>query len=227
MDYRELYQEELDRRDSIQAASSIPIGLLTVLGGVLVTILVGDPPLRSVLGWLFVTSYGSACVFFFEAAYYLSRSLHGRTYKLAPSADLLLAHEVALANWHNLYGTKKGADEDFNEYLASKYAAAAAVNREANVTKSEYLFRATRTTLYAGVFAAMSAVPYLVVSLGREQPPARIVLIADSTSRTGALVTEPKPSNPQPAPVTPPPPKPVGPPLQDMREGQIPKPRKP
>lgn len=226
LDYRELYQEELDRRDAIQSATSIPIGLLTVLGSILATILVGNPPLAAAMGWLFLTAYACACYFFFKATYYVARSLHGRIYKLAPSADLLLGHETALLAWHKQYGSTEEAASEFRAYLATMYATAAGANREANLLKSEYSFRATRTILYVGVFAACAAIPYLAVNLGKPPEPTRIVLVTDPTESTGARMTNPKPPTPPPAPATPPP-KPVGPPLRDLREGQIPKPNKP
>lgn len=224
-DYREFYVEELDRRESTRAATSIPIGILSIMGSLLVPMLIGHPPTDHLSGRIFLGAFGLAIILFFVSAIHLGISMHGRSYKLAASADKIREHEEALRKWHLQNGSPAQFEEDFAAYLADTYSQAAAFNRESNLRKSEFLYRANRSVLYCGLFAGIAAVPFVAAKLRRPDPVTRIVVVADSTQHQGVLMTEqPKTPSQTPPPTTTP--KPVGPPLQEFKEGQV-KPRKP
>jgi len=171
LDYRQLYSEEFESRDRLRAAIGMPVGLLTVFASLLATMLRDPPPAPGFLAWLFATGAASGTYFFVRAAYYLVRSFHGHTYKVAPTPLELEAFWKDLRQWHKTYGKgKDGARVDFAKYLRDTYVTDTDHNALVNAEKAEYLFRAHGAMIYTGMLAGLALIPFSIFQFFKHWP---------------------------------------------------------
>ncbi len=170
MDFEQLYKDELRNRERAIGNVAVPIGLLTVLGGLIGTMVRSYTASSDKLGYLFGGLSFIAAAFFVWAAFSVFRSIHGHVYKIMPSAAELKDFELKLMEWHVKYGDGiEHAEADFRHQLEEMHIEAADINRDVNVRKSEYLFRANGAIAYCAFLAAAAFVPFLIAE--RSRPP--------------------------------------------------------
>jgi hypothetical protein len=158
----ERYDAEFKRRDDMRGAAAIPLGVLSVLFGLLAS-MGGRFPLEGPWWWIFWTAFGTATLFLLEAAYYLVRSYHGDTYKYVLSPSEWLKYRQQLADWHEAHGSGANAGVAEAEVeLERQYAEYGSDNHETNNRKAEYRFRATTALLLAALFLGVAYIPYMV-----------------------------------------------------------------
>jgi hypothetical protein len=170
MDFEQLYKDELRNRERVLGNVAVPIGLLTVLGGLIGTMVRSYTTSSDTLGYLFGWLSFVAASLFVVAAYSLFRSIHGHVYKIIPPAAELKDYELKLIEWHIKYGDGvEHGEADFQHQLEEMYIEAADINRNVNIRKSEYLFRANGAIAYCAFLAAAAFVPFLIAE--RSRPP--------------------------------------------------------
>ena len=109
--FRELYKEELQRRETLRNSVTIPLGLLSVVAGFLGT-LVAEHPIRQQLeDYVFWIAAGITFYLLVRGAYYLARSYHGHKYRVL-SAKKLRSDFDAIKAWHDYHGDSKGSVQD-------------------------------------------------------------------------------------------------------------------
>lgn len=227
--WRDLYEAEVSRRDRLRGSLSLPVGVLTVVGGALVATTASFPAAAdwrlATLFWIFSTA---AVVAGLLCATHLVRSFHGRTYSLIASPKLLREHYLALDVWHKNSQTlahQDAAKADFSDWLDERYVEAADHNRNQNNQASKELFVATRCLAWC-LIATCLTYPTYVLAKRSEKPAVHRVQVetgefmnkSTEQQRNNAPSPTPSPSpspSPGPSPLT----KPVGPPNEFFREG--------
>ncbi len=227
MTFEELYKHELEHKERLRAAISIPLGLLVVIGGLLGAMLQPVWFERSVLCFLFWFAVLGSAFFFVRAVYALVRSYHGHIYKATPLALKMRTYRDGLRVWHGTYG--KGPNEgdlEYNEYLERSYAEAADHNASVNLAKSEYLFRANSSVIFCVILSVITFLPFAIHRLMSPAVAQKIEIINQPATASRDQEVRMPEDKPKPVPQSPPqspPPKPEAPPLRDLQEGHIPK----
>ncbi len=164
-EFSELYRDELEHRDKLRAALSIPFGLLVILGGLLGRMIQDAWISPVLLAWIFWTASVASGFFFVRAAYYLIRSYHGHRYKAMPTATERREFLGELRKWYADQGDDGStASAEYDRWLDGQYAVAADKNWYVNAAKSEFLYRANGALIFCGILAALSYVPFVMHS---------------------------------------------------------------
>jgi hypothetical protein len=221
MTFEELYKHELDQRERLRAAVSVPLGLLIVIGSLLGVMLQSFWVEAGILGFVFYLAVIGSAWFFVRTMYFLARSYHGHVYKAMPLALERWRYRDQLRDWHTKYGTgPEAGDQEFGEYLERLYAEAADHNAGINLAKSEYLFRANQSIVRCAIFTVFAFVPFTVHRGSTPNQAQKVEII----NRPRVIIDQEDKMPGQSTPVQQqPPPKPPAPPLRDLKEGQIPK----
>ena len=127
--YRDLYKAEWDYRQTIGGAAAVPIGALTVLGGLLGYLAREADLSQGVTGPVIVVAGALAAAAFVVASFMVIRAFHGYTYRRIPFADELRTWEKQVEAAVAL-GT---ADAAFFSRLKDRYSEAAGKNVSPNV----------------------------------------------------------------------------------------------
>jgi hypothetical protein len=161
MDFEELYRVELAEHERLRSATAIPLGLLTIFGG----IIGGMVPF---LWWeaapgaiALISLTCAATVTFLRALYHLIRSYHGHTYEAIPFALDCKSYRDDLRGWYAVQGgDAASADAEFRHYIEEQYAAAADHNGRVNAAKSAHLYKANAAVICCGLLVLAALVPF-------------------------------------------------------------------
>ena len=163
--FRQLYEDELRFREHLRTATSLPVGLMALLGGALAYLARGVRVQNDFVSWGFLTALAAAVYYFLRTAYFLIRGYHGYTYQRIPSPAQLKRYRDELREYYVSIGEPpERAASEFAEFLDARYCEAAEKNTYANLAKSENLFRATSALVYCLILAAL-CVPFLILTL--------------------------------------------------------------
>jgi hypothetical protein len=211
--YRDLYKTEWDYRQTLNGAAAVPIGALTVLGGLLAFIAREADFSQPVIGAIVAVTGLAAVAAFAVATYKVVRALHGYKYARVPFSDDLRTWEqqvrVAIPN-------SAQADAAFFAKLSNRYAEAAGENGRLNAQRSNFFYLANRWVVYTLVASAVAGIGAVVGK--RVAPPVvpvvRIIQAERIDHMTDTVVQQPvatpPASNPvhhnEPQPVIPEPP---------------------
>ncbi len=166
--YERLYFAELRRKEELRGALSLPTGVLTLLGGVVVVYL-GEIVegfatglgidlalvVLSVLSFLLIAS-------FVMTALHLLASHHNYTYDYVPYATDI---EQAYQEFVDHYDSREEADAQFEASVLSSLVAAHRKNAFNNDSKSTKLHKANRTLIYCLLLALLCSIPYYISTL--------------------------------------------------------------
>lgn len=162
---RDHYRLEIERRRELTTALSLPVGVLTVLGGLLGLELKGFSYSICWLTVAFSTPVIITVVLYGLSLYNLIRSYHGYTYLIVPTPkqqkeylDGLVAHYTGSGE------TDAPAKAEFEEFLVDRYIDAVETNTANNNDKAEYLHESNRFLILALVGVLLSGIPYLLDS---------------------------------------------------------------
>lgn len=220
--YKELYTEESQRREQLQASAGTPISIVTILGGGLLLMGKGFDSPRPLFFVPFWLAFFVALVCAVVSVYCIVRSVHGYRYERIPHASDLVVHQAALIDLYMSKGEPAQADEAFETYLTRKYVVATDRNAVNNINRAEWLDKAHRWLVYALCTTALAGIPAAVqIKLGPEKPQ-KIEIInpgAIQMSDTTPSSTPRSPGVPADAQPSPPIVPPEGPPNIIMRTG--------
>lgn len=177
---KEFYDAEVQTRDQLRGAVSIPIGLLSVLGTVLLAMVGKFASDSLALTWLFTTAIICSAYFVLRAAYYASRVIHGQQYARLPTALELVNYQRNVYEWETQYGNaiaaQKIAEAAVESHLQSVYATAADHNALKNNYKSDKLYRCNRAMVFAACLAAVAGIAFGVDRFGAEDNKTTVVV---------------------------------------------------
>jgi hypothetical protein len=187
---RKQYDHELDRQDKIVAGLSLPIAVLTALGGFIGAMLRGFSEQFMNLTYTFYALIAIDCAVFAAALYFIRRAFFGQTYEYLPRLGELEAHYKALIAYHVQLGQTQTAAEDlaktdFQEYLTGKIIQAGQQNALSNDDKSAFRYYANWSVVSALVVTFLAGIPYVMDS--RNARPAVPTVHIDNL---GPVITE-------------------------------------
>jgi len=159
--YRQLYFEELRRKEELRSALALPVGMLTVLGGVIAIYIrvlgrssISDP-------WVVLLGIGTLLLMgtFLLTVTHLIKSYHDYTYSFVPYAPDL---EEAFANLMEYHEAKGQARADFEAELIGSFSKAHKINAFNNDSKSGHLHNANQMLVYSIALVLVCSVPFFV-----------------------------------------------------------------
>ena len=164
--HKELYFFEWERKEQLAGSANLPVVILTVLAGGVLYLVQAFPYEKGWIGTGFVLLAGASLVAQAFAICYLIRSLHGCWYEQIPSSDKLQSYFQELKKYHAEIKSSEGeVQRDFDDYLQGRLAEATVANRRNNTQTAGALHHATRSIIFALIFAAASFFPFLAASL--------------------------------------------------------------
>jgi hypothetical protein len=152
---KDRYDFELQRREHLTAALSLPVGVLSALGSVMVVMAHSFTFAPNLLSSAFCFSLVLGVTFFSACLFKLAQAYHQQTYVYMPP---LAALEKTLEEWRAFYKEAgyEGAERDFFLHdLRARVIEAADRNTFSNDTRSAHIHRA-RIFLFL-LLASMSA----------------------------------------------------------------------
>jgi hypothetical protein len=162
---KEQYRFELQRKNELFNAVSLPVGVLSGLGGLVVLMAKGF----SYRGWTGVpfSLCLSACgVSFAVAAFSLLRAYVGEKYAFIPKPGAIESLRNALEDFYVGLGyPPERADQDFREQLTRWYVDATDQNTANNDRLSDYLDRAAKGLIGVLISMALCGILYVVDAL--------------------------------------------------------------
>jgi hypothetical protein len=174
--YESQYARESDRKDHLNSAVSIPMGIVGALIGALAVYI---PIARAQFvdaRWLWV--WIVAIVAIGMTIYYLVRAYYRHPYTLVTDAAGLLEYQNQLRAYHSGGGGITAADQDFENEMIKKFANAASQNARSNDRKSGFLHHAMTYLLLAGLMVPIGGLPILAGALEAKEQEIYKVQIA-------------------------------------------------
>jgi len=210
--FEKLYDAEWAHKNSVQGDTSVPLGIVALIGSGIVVLLKDYDARGGVDDRIFWGALTAACVAYAVAIYMLVRSFHGHVYRHLPFPSELKEYHDGLRAHYQALGTPLLADREFEAFLEQRLIDAADRNTENNLERAEYLRQANRGIIVAVMALTCAAVPYSLHERTKEAAPQKLEITNLQTAMA---------QNPRPAPGTqrPVPPKPIPPENFDVRIG--------
>ncbi len=159
---KDRYDYELQRREQLTAALTLPVGVLTILGGAMAAMARSFSYKDGLLTWAFGILLGPAVIAFFLCMLNLGRAYHRQTYIYLPMLGVLQKFREAWRAFHKQEQKKGEADDSFQHELEKRIIDAADRNTRNNDQRSRYLFW-SRLALFAVLaLTAIMGIPYVV-----------------------------------------------------------------
>lgn len=229
--YKEMYYFELQRRDRLASALTLPIGIVVIIVGGLLYYVPRLPPL-SADPWImaFFVTFGLGVLSTITAVYFLARSAWNHAYGYIPTPSEIEAYRQALVQYYRENpGVAPGVDTDFESFLSSQFLSHTERNTLSNDRRSAYLHRGLCGILLAIIFLALSIVPfYRSQASGQHAATTGSRVIHPSKEKDMTEEKKDQQSEPEQQPSATPPPKPKPPSGRVLKEYQRPpaKPKK-
>jgi len=199
---KDRYDYELQRKEQLTAALTLPVGVLSILAGGIGGRMAGsfsyrDPLLSKVFAPVMATDVIAIAL----CLVYLARAYHRQRYVYLPLLKDLLDWEQEYEEYARCFQAD-GAQRD--DALLERIIEAADRNTVNNDRRSELLYRA-RSALFAVLcLTAVAGIPYVADQVRYQMP-----------RQETPAATRPVPQDPRPTP-------PPAPPNREIREGDVP-----
>jgi hypothetical protein len=183
---KEHYFFEVNRRHQLTSALTIPIGVLTVLGGALLVI---AKNLEAPLGILEVIQFLLIVVSAISMGvtiFFLIKSYFNYSYGYIATPKELKEHfEALVAYYSDINGSRQDAEKELEEYINSEYAEHTHRNTQNNDTKSSYLHKANGFLITSLVFVILAGLPYVAISIMNGSKVQKIEIINTQQTQIG------------------------------------------
>lgn len=226
--FRKQYDFELEQRNSLTAATNIPIVAITVVASATSVILLDYRYSGDFLSYVYGGFAGAALLTIAFSVYSVFRSFWNYDYQKLPSVKSLRQHSEALHAWHLQNGStpedaKTMTDADFSDYIAGQLAEAADWNGQNNIVRGNHLHRATAAIALGVALFLPAALLYATNKATAEEKVHNVRLTETiitkqrepivSSNHPPSSSNQPSPAPaPAPAPAPMPSAKPAGPP---------------
>jgi len=211
-DYKGAYEWELNDWDRHRSAVTTPIGIATIIGGIL-----GYSAQKFETGsswdtWAFYVLGALSILCLAVAIYQLVRFIHGHVYARIPRPDHLLTYELEVIGWHERNGLDVAlARAKIDANLTRAYAEAASKNVLINARRSEFLYRANRALVCASVLTFLLLPVVALNSLKAAPKPVPVHIVnMPSGGKVMSIQSDPPKDPGADVPDTSPPPAPEG-----------------
>jgi hypothetical protein len=169
--YRDLYNFEMEQRGHLIDAANIPIVAITVLGGGLITMMMGFPYRPGGLQLGFMISSGIAAAALTVAIWGVFRSFIGYEYERPASPHIWQKHyEGLVKHYASKVNAAARADAEFERAFNARLADATDTNRANNRRRGNAIAMANISGAIALAALAFAGIFYVVATHG-EKPP--------------------------------------------------------
>ncbi|OFW47291.1 MAG: hypothetical protein A3J29_08875 [Acidobacteria bacterium RIFCSPLOWO2_12_FULL_67_14b] len=160
---RNRYDYELQRKEQLTAALTLPVAVLSALGGAIVAMARSFSYLEPLLTWSFGTILAAEGFAFVACLAYLARAYHRQTYVFLPMlGEIDKSREEFLEFAPAMAGGEAEVIEAFETQMRQRMIEAADRNTQTSDERSGLLHRA-RLALYAVlVLTAAAGIPYVI-----------------------------------------------------------------
>lgn len=160
---RNRYDYELQRKEQLTTALTLPVAILSALGGAIVAMGRSFSYQDRLLTWMFAPVVVAVSVAFFACLVYLARAYHRQTYVFLPLlGEIDESRNEFLQFAEVMAGGETEVLEAFENQMRQRMIDAADRNTQTNDERSGLLNRA-RLALYAVlVLTAVAGVPYVI-----------------------------------------------------------------
>lgn len=180
---KEHYFFELNRKQYLENALTLPVAILTGFGSVVFTLGQAFTYSHKVLSITFVIALSLTLLSLICAFYYLVRTSVRYTYEqVASSNDLLDYYNYLREYYDSIKVPETDADAEFEYALKGNYAKASTNNKRNNDSKAGFLYKANICLVIAAICLALSSIPYFFDLRAKPKEPQRIEII-NSTKR--------------------------------------------
>ncbi len=149
LEYKELYQAELEHRSKLDGAIGFPVSLITAFSGIIYFFISKLTQPFSTMEICQLALFGIATVVILRAIFCLIRSFHNYQYQYVPSAtDLDIYHKQKL-EFHSADPDKENIAKNATmDHLYDSFLSSAGVNAKHNMQRSELLFQSKRNIIF-------------------------------------------------------------------------------
>ncbi len=161
------YFKELERRRDLDAAPTLRIAALALLGGVFSFYVKVFDLNGGIWSSMFLVCAAVVIVFASLAVIWIMRLFVGYSWGYMPCPDDLGAYFDTLVEYHDKYHPKKTANQMFEAHLRGLFIQAASLNMRNNNARSELLYRASFFLTIAVLLTLISGIPVLYTLLSR------------------------------------------------------------
>lgn len=159
---KDRYDFELERKEKLTDALTLPIGVLTVLGSVLGAMAQSFSYRFPILTRIFVPFLIADILVFAGCLLYLARAYHSQTYIYLPTLKSLYVAKRELREFYEASGMpSEDAAQEFTVSLEKRIIAAADANTENNDRRSSLLHRSRIALFVILVLTALAALPFV------------------------------------------------------------------
>jgi hypothetical protein len=180
---KELYFFELNRKQQIEASLTLPVAVLTGLGGVLFTFARSFGYAYNKKTTVFVVALIGCTISLVWVFWFLIRATARFTYEVIPSSLELLTFWEESSAYYRTVRTDFKAEVDFESKLKSAYARAGTKNMHNNISKAGYLYKAYMGLVAAALFIGIATIPYFANEVAKPLPVQKVELIRTSDTK--------------------------------------------
>lgn len=163
---KDRYDFELARKDDLTSALTLPVGVLSGLGGLMAAMAQSFPYGR--VGWdaPFLLAFTLDTLAFVAALHFLARAYHGQDYGYLPRLGELRQDQEEL----DRYFVEHGGDQDlaraeFQRQLERRIIEAADTSAMSNDRRSTFLHRARQSLLAVLILTSLTGIVYVLATV--------------------------------------------------------------
>jgi hypothetical protein len=164
---KERYDFELQRREQLTSALTLPVGVLSGLGGLMIAMVRSFTAKRLWLAVPFYVGFALDVVAFFVCLFYVARAYHGQKYKYLPLLKELQDWEDDYIGLNSYDAAMGKMEQAFEKHLGERIIDAADRNTENNEWRSYRLHRARLSLFMVLIFTTVAGVLYVLSQLVR------------------------------------------------------------
>jgi len=167
--YKQLYFDEIERREKIESRLQLPFAIMVVVFGILTYMLQHvcnyDSNLASYLFWVF---FGISCCFFVLSILFFARSWLGYKYRLLPTPESTEKYREECAELYRKYENCDDLVENaIYQYLFNAYVEYSSWNMANNDTKMLNLERSGKALFVSFLFCILMLGPFFLGNLDK------------------------------------------------------------
>ncbi len=163
--YKELHTRELNRRKEIEDGINVPIGLITLLIGLISYFIKEENSfLQNCFSKILIVL---VIIFLLISAFFIvmafNNFLNSFEYEYLPNPKELYNYEIKVSDFN--FTVKKSEQEDFSSYLKENFASIADYNKKINDKRSEYLANSKKFIILSLIFSIILIIIFILKNI--------------------------------------------------------------
>lgn len=160
---KELYFEELRRKEQETSAPTIAVAVLTLVCGIFSYYLEHFRFQQHAISYLFIVSLTLAVISFAFSICFIIRSYVGYTYQRLPCASTMKNYYEKLLEYNRATRIPdEKTEQEFDDFLRQRMAEATKINSWNNNSRAEFIYKAIRYLAFLVVFTFVAGIPIII-----------------------------------------------------------------